>query len=466
MDSRRIRPGYCFVALRGYKENGLNYLGSAIVNGASVIVFESEPDETLPEMPLTLSWVLVKDARIVLSQMAAAFYNYIADSIYNVGITGTNGKTTIMSLIHAIYSQESETAKIGTLGMYYDGLVEKTTLTTPEALDIFAFLSRAHQKGCQNLVMEVSSVSLVLHRVHNIHFSQGIFTTFSGDHLDFHQNMEDYLDAKMALFRGLGQDDWAIINADDPVAPTILEQLDSKYLTYGFSENADVRPLKYKLSLEGIQATIKTPKGNLDIKSHLIGRVNLSNILAAISSAVIKGISFEHIRAGLAAFKPVKGRLDVMYHQEFSVMVDYAHTDNALETMLSSLKEIVPNRIILVFGAGGSRDKTKRPRMGKAAAEHADFLVVTSDNPRAENPEDIIKDITAGFPPQFNHYIVETDRKLAIEKALQMAQPGDLIVMAGKGHEDYQIFKDKTIHFDDYEVANEILKAVENNKHA
>ena len=314
--------------------------------------------------------------------------------------------------------------------------------------------------------MEVSSVSLTLHRVHDIHFAQGIFTTFSGDHLDFHHTMDDYFDAKMALFRELGVDDWAIINVDDAVAPSILEQLDCKYLTYGFSEDADVRPLKYKFTLEGIHASIKTPKDSIDIKCSLVGRVNLSNILAAICSAVIKGISFEKIKAGLASFKPVKGRLDLVYNREFSVMVDYAHTDNALESMLKSLREVVANRIILVFGAGGSRDKTKRPRMGKAAADFADFLVVTSDNPRAENPMDIVNDIKTGFAPDFSRYIVEIDRQEAIKKAINMAGKGDLVVIAGKGHEDYQIFKDKTIHFDDYEVAAEMINALEKNKNA
>jgi UDP-N-acetylmuramoyl-L-alanyl-D-glutamate--2,6-diaminopimelate ligase len=300
--------------------------------------------------------------------------------------------------------------------------------------------------------------------VDDIRFSQGIFTTFSGDHLDFHETMEDYLQSKLLLFKRLGLDDWAVVNIDDPSAAKILEQLDSKYLTYGFSEDADVRPIKYKCSLEGIKATVHTPKGDIDIKSPLLGRVNLCNILAAVTSAVIKGISFEHIAAAIAGFEPVKGRLDPVYKGEFSVLIDYAHTDNALESMLKSLKDIVSNRIIVVFGAGGGRDKTKRPRMGKAAAAYADFVVVTSDNPRNENPRTIIKDVTAGFAGDFKDYLVEPDRKKAIKKAIRSAEKGDLVVIAGKGHEDYQIFKDKTIHFDDYEVAREVLTKLEKKK--
>jgi UDP-N-acetylmuramoyl-L-alanyl-D-glutamate--2,6-diaminopimelate ligase len=458
MNSRKIQPGNCFVAIRGYKENGLNYLGDAIANGATAIVFESKPDETLPDIPLNLTWILVKNARYALSKMVAAFHGHVSDSMYAVGITGTNGKTTIMSLLHDIYNTETETAKIGTLGMFYDGIQEKTSLTTPESTDIFQFLSYAYQKGCKNLVMEVSSVGLSLYRVNSIHFSQGIFTTFSGDHLDFHKTMEDYLAAKMKLFTRLGQEDWAIINIDDPSAYKILEQLDCKYLTYGYSPDADVRPVKYKLKLNGISATLRTPKGDISIKSQLVGRVNLCNIMAAVTSAIIKGISFENIQKALKEFKPVKGRLDPVYSEDFTVMVDYAHTDNALESMLKSLRELVKNRLILVFGAGGSRDKSKRPRMGKAAADNADFLVLTSDNPRQENPADIITDVAAGFDTGFKNYIQEVDRKKAIQKAIHMAEKDDLVVIAGKGHEDYQIFMDKTIHFDDYEVALDTIK--------
>jgi UDP-N-acetylmuramoyl-L-alanyl-D-glutamate--2,6-diaminopimelate ligase len=458
IDSRKIQPGNCFIAIRGYKENGLNYLGDAIANGATSIVFESKPDETLPDIPINLTWVLVKNARFVLSKMAAAFHGHVSDSMYAVGITGTNGKTTIMSLLHAIYSTELETAKIGTLGMFYDGFQEKATLTTPEATDIFQFLRYAYQKGCKSLVMEVSSVGLSLYRAHAIHFSQGIFTTFSGDHLDFHKTMEDYLKAKMKLFERLGQEDWAVINIDDPSANKILELLNCKYLTYGFSEDADVRPIRYKIKLNGIQATIKTPKGDITIKSSLVGRVNLSNILAAVTSSVIKGISFENITAAIKEFQPVKGRLDPVYQEDFTVIVDYAHTDNALESMLKSLREVVSKRLILVFGAGGSRDKSKRPRMGKAAAENADFLVLTSDNPRQEDPIDIMRDVASGFDAGFKQFIQEPDRQKAIQKAINMAEKDDLVVIAGKGHEDYQIFMDKTIHFDDYEVARETLK--------
>jgi UDP-N-acetylmuramoyl-L-alanyl-D-glutamate--2,6-diaminopimelate ligase len=468
MDSRKIKPDNCFVAIKGFNENGMSYLGDAVANGATTVVFETDEDDTLPELPLIVRWAQVNDARKALSKMAANLYGYnrFSDSVYVVGITGTNGKTTVMSLIRDIFQQETKTANIGTLGMTFEGKMLKTTLTTPEAIDIFKFISYIHKKDCHNLVMETSSVGLQLHRVKDIHFSQGIFTNFSGDHLDFHQTMENYLDAKMILFKQLTMEDWAVINIDDPSADNIFEHINCKYLTYGFSEDADIRPLKYKFSLKGIRATLETPKGNLTIKSDLLGRVNLANIMAAVTSAIIKGISSDKISQAIQQFKPVKGRLDMIHHNRFSVLIDYAHTDKALEGLLQSLKEIAPKKIILVFGAGGSRDKTKRPRMGKIASQYADSTIITSDNPRKENPMDIINDIISGFSSEFKSYSVELDRKKAIEKALYMADKDDLVVIAGKGHENYQIFKDKTIHFDDYEVTRQVLKEMEGRNNA
>jgi UDP-N-acetylmuramoyl-L-alanyl-D-glutamate--2,6-diaminopimelate ligase len=457
LDSRKMKPGGCFVAIRGFRENGLMYLGDALASGTGSIIFETRPDDSLPEIPITLSWVLVKSARKVLSKMAARFYGNVSDSMYVAGVTGTNGKTTVTNLIHDIFNQQEPTAKIGTLGMSFRDTFQKTSLTTPEAVDIFRFLSQINKEGCQNLVMETSSVGLKLRRVDDIHFSQAIFTNFSGDHLDIHMTMEDYFDSKLMLFKRLKRDDWAVINLDDPIASKILDEIDAKYLTYGFSEDADVHPEKYKFNLKGIQATIRTPKGPIAVQCPLIGRVNLLNILAAVTSAVIKGIPFDTIAAAIAAFKPVKGRLDTIYHNGFSVMIDYAHTDNALESMLKSMRELTPGRIILVFGAGGSRDNSKRPRMGEVASKHADFLVITSDNPRSEKPMDIINDIKKGLVSGFDYMHIEPDRKKAIQTAINMAQKGDLVIIAGKGHEDYQILMDKTVHFDDYEVARDVL---------
>lgn len=456
-DSRKVGKGNCFVALKGYNEDGLKYVRDAVEKGAVSIVARQKAQKDHPGV----TWVQVKNDRAAFSKIAARFYDNISDRFYAVGITGTNAKTTITELVGAILERESGTARIGTLGMRYGRTHQPTGLTTPESVDIFKFLSDVSGQGAKNLVMEVSSVALRLYRVEDIKFSQAIFSTFSGDHLDFHKTMEEYLASKMLLFRKLRENDWAVINIDDPSAFKIVRELNCKYLTYGFSEDADVRPLTYKFSISrtaGIEALLKTPRGELALKSPLLGRLNLLNIMAAVTSAVIKGVSFQDIAAAVAAFKPVKGRLDFAYTGDFSVLIDYAHTDNALEALLKSLREIVTGQLIVVFGAGGNRDKTKRPRMGKAASENADFVVVTSDNPRQEDPGAIINDILEGFEPGFENYITEPDRETAIGKALHMAGKGDMVVVAGKGHENYQIFKDRTIHFDDYEVVEKLVK--------
>jgi UDP-N-acetylmuramoyl-L-alanyl-D-glutamate--2,6-diaminopimelate ligase len=464
-DSRKVEKNFCFVAIQGFQQDGLKYIEEAVKKGASSVVSQHKLEKDYPG----ISWVQVKNDRLAFSKMTANFYDRIADHFYNIGVTGTNGKTTITTLVSAILNREAKTAQIGTLGMKCGETAWGTSLTTPEAPDIFRFLSEARGQGAENLVMEVSSVSLCLYRVEDIKFSQAIFTSFSGDHLDFHKTMEDYLASKILLFKKLQEDDWAVINIDDPTAPVVIQQLNCKYLTYGFSEEADVRPLKYKFSSSGafgIEALLMTPKGQLEIKSPLIGRINLSNLMAGVTSAMIKGVSFDNIAAAIARFKPVKGRLDFAYKGDFSVIIDYAHTDKALEALLQSLREMVTGRLIVVFGAGGNRDKTKRPRMGETVSKNADFLVVTSDNPRQEDPEAIIKDVQAGFPPDFKNYITEIDRETAIEKALYLANKGDLVVVAGKGHENYQIFKDRTIHFDDYEVVQKLMEIRKKENHA
>lgn len=450
-DSRKIQAGQLFFALDGFQQDGHTFIPEALEKGAVAVVSEREYDKAFGD----LIWIQVNNGRKALGIISANLYHH--PDLYAVGVTGTNGKTTVASLIQEIFNQESPTVKVGTLGMNLGDVVKSTTLTTPEAPDLFRFLAEAKDEGAKNVVMEVSSVALKLHRVEGLSFSQGIFTNFSGDHLDFHHTMEDYWQSKMTLFKNLGPQDWGIINIDDPPLARVFEEINCKYLTYGFSENADVRPLNYKLSLEGISSVISTPKGKIDIQSPLLGRLNLSNILAAVSSAVVKGISNHCVQEALSRFSPVKGRLDMVFKEDFYVLIDYAHTDEALSTLLISLKEIVPSRIILVFGAGGSRDKTKRPRMGQVASVNADLVVVTSDNPRNEDPNRIIDDIVSGFGSDFKNYIREVDREKAIERALSEASSGDLVVIAGKGHEDYQIFRDKTIHFDDYEVTRRIL---------
>jgi len=452
-DSRKVKNGDCFMAISGYKDDGNKYITNAIESGAKLII--SEMGNNIGSTDI--SWVRLKDIRKAFAQISMNFYKNPLKDKYVVGVTGTNGKSTVIAIIESIFSKRMDTVKIGTLGFWCGRKGRNTSLTTPEACEIYEFLTKECRGNFENVVMEVSSVALELKRVEGIEFSQAIFTNFSGDHLDFHNDMDNYFDSKLELFRSLSSDKWAIINIDDERSKLIIEAINSKCITFGFSEEADVKPITYKLSADGINAIISTPAGNLKIESQLVGRVNLQNILAAIASSIVKNIGFDEISAALKDFKAVKGRIDTIYKNNFNVIIDYAHTDNALENLLGSIKELNFRKIILVFGAGGSRDTTKRPRMGAVAACYADEIIVTSDNPRDEDPELIIKQIVAGFPKNFNSYQIEIDRKKGIALAMKKAGKGDIVIIAGKGHEDYQIIGSKTIHFDDYEIVRNYI---------
>jgi len=447
-DSRKIKKNYCYVSIKGFVKDGIDYAADAVRNGAGAVVSIHPP----PQDDRQVTWVQVKNDRRVLSQMASRFFDNPAEKLRVIGVTGTNGKTTTVGLIQTLLNPLAKTAAIGTLNMNFPGYDQKTNLTTPEAPELFAFMAGALEAGCRNLVMEVSSAALSLMRVEDIHFSQAVFTSFSGDHLDFHQTMENYFEAKLSLFKKLGSEQWAIINGDDAKGASIIRELNCRYVTYGFSEQADIRPLKYQFSIDGVKALLQTPRGKMEIQSRLLGRFNLLNIMAAVSSALVSDMALEKISAGLNEFVPVKGRVNIAHAGDFLVVVDYAHTDDALENLLKAFREISRGKLILVFGAGGSRDRSKRPRMGRVAASLADWVMVTSDNPRQEDPQSIIAEIVAGFGAGFNNFSTEVDRRIAIEKALDKAAPGDVVLIAGKGHEDYQIFKDRTVHFDDFEI--------------
>ncbi len=450
-DSRRIAPGDCFVAIKGFQKDGIAFVGDAVARGAGSVVSVHPP---APEFPL-VTWAQVKNDRRALSAMASRFHDDPSRALRVIGVTGTNGKTTTVALIQELLGPGS--AAIGTLGMHFAGDSRPTKLTTPEAPELFAFMAAALKAGCVNLAMEVSSASLSLHRVDDVVFSQAVFTSFSGDHLDFHGTMENYFEAKLSLFKRLGSDQWAILNGDDPMGPHIIRELNCRYVTFGFSEQADIRALKFAFSTEGVKGVLQTPRGKIEFQSRLLGRFNLMNIMAAVSSALVNGVGAERISSALASFQPVKGRATIAHAGDFLVVVDYAHTDDALENLLQAFREITRGRLIVVFGAGGSRDKTKRPRMARVASRLADLVVVTSDNPRQEDPQAIIADIVAGFAPGFTAFRAEPDRRAAIGLALDMAVSGDVVLIAGKGHENYQIFKDRTVHFDDFEVVREKL---------
>jgi len=450
-DSRQVVPGSCYVAIKGFREDGVRFAGDAVERGAVAVVSVHPPPDGFPG----ITWVQVKNDRRALSAMASRFYGDPSRSLNVIGVTGTNGKTTTVSLVQALLGPG--TAAVGTLGMNFSGLDRPTKLTTPEAPELFAFMAETLRAGGPHLAMEVSSASLSLHRVDDVHFTQAVFTSFSGDHLDFHGTMENYFEAKLSLFKRLGSDQWAILNGDDPAGARIIRELNCRYVTFGFSEQADIRPLKAAFGPEGIRGTLQTPRGRLEFQCPLLGRFNLLNIMAAVSSALVNGVAAERIAAALSSLRPVKGRASIAHAGDFLVVVDYAHTDDALENLLRSFREIARGRLSLVFGAGGSRDKTKRPRMGRVARRLADWVVLTSDNPRQEDPLAILADVRSGFEPGFASWRSEPDRRSAIGLALDLAAPGDVVLIAGKGHEDYQIFRDRTVHFDDLEVVRELL---------
>lgn len=457
LNSSEIRDGGCFFAIAGYRDDGNRYIADAVKNGAKMVVSEREPSDNYPE----ITWVQLKNIRKAFALISLNFYKNPFKGKYVIGVTGTNGKTSVVSLIDKIFSKISVTARLGTLGMFCGQKLSVSKLTTPELNDICRFLSEECPGDFDNIIMEVSSVALELDRVKGINFSQAIFTNLSGDHLDFHSNMDNYFKSKLSLFQNLPEDGWAIINIDDNKCREIIENINSRYLTYGFSPDADVKPVRYKLDINGIEAVLETPRGNISITSSLIGRVNLLNIMAAVASAVAGDIDPDSISNAIREVKAVRGRLDFAYKSDFSVLIDYAHTDKALESLLISVRELDFNKLILIFGAGGSRDSSKRSRMGEVASKYADIVIVTSDNPRDEDPETIINQIISGFLPGFKNYHVEVDRERGIWKGIKTAGKKDIVIVAGKGHEDYQIFKDRIIHFDDYEIVNKSIGRID-----
>ena len=459
-DSRRVTPGDCFVAVRGFKRDGIEFVDQALDNGAAAVVSEHASRTGLPPV----AWVRVADDRAALSRMAANLLGTEAGGVKVIGVTGTNGKTTVAGLIAAILSRTAPTGRSGTLGMTLqdtdtESPLHPSRLTTPESVDLFEFAAQVAAKGGRYLVMEASSAAIALKRVADIPFSMGVFTTFSGDHLDFHHTMEEYFRAKLSLFQRLGRDDWAVINIDDPAAGRIVTELECRYLTYGFSSGADVTSLEHRFSLDGTKALLGTPLGKVRIESRLVGRINLLNIMAAVTAATVFQVPMDVIAAAVAAARPARGRLEPVHRGSFSVVVDYAHTDRALEHLLKSLREITSGRLILVFGAGGDRDATKRPRMGRVAAENVDFLVITNDNPRSEDPAAIAEAIISGFPKGFSAYKQELDRQHAISVALAMARKGDTVVIAGKGHETTQVIGDTVREFSDFTAVRHWLAA-------
>jgi UDP-N-acetylmuramoyl-L-alanyl-D-glutamate--2,6-diaminopimelate ligase len=453
-DSRRIGPGGLFVAIRGAVTDGNRFIDAARKKGAVAVVSEQAPDGAG-------AWVQVPDAREALALLSAAALGDPSQSLRLVGVTGTNGKTTTTYLIDAaLRAAGHAVGLLGTVHYRIGGRLVEATRTTPESSDLQGLFKEMVAEGCSHAVMEVSSHSLELKRVHGCSFQVAVFTNLTRDHLDFHGDMESYFAAKRRLFDTyLSESGHAVINADDDRAGALKAATRGKVWTYGLEKKADVGASGISLSLKGTRFRAHTPAGEFDVDAPLIGRFNVENFLAGLTAALALGLAPDVALRGLLTMTGVPGRLErVNAGQDFAVIVDYAHTDDALKNLLETVRELKPRRLITVFGCGGDRDRTKRPLMGAVAARLSDVVVVTSDNPRSEPPEAILEEIQRGMNGNRRgerHMIV--DRREAIARALEMARPGDAVVIAGKGHETYQVLRDRTIPFDDRQVAREVL---------
>jgi UDP-N-acetylmuramoyl-L-alanyl-D-glutamate--2,6-diaminopimelate ligase len=462
-DSRSVRSGDLFVAIEGERNNGAHFVPKAVENGAVAIASEHPAGSGL-----NAACVQVPDARKFLAEISREFYQNPSEELNLVAITGTNGKTTTSYLMESICRHAGfRTCLVGTIGMKIGAQSFHSSHTTPEASDLTNFLRQAVLGGCTHGALEVSSHSLTLKRVFGMRFRVGVFMNLTRDHLDFHRDMESYFQAKQLLFTAENGNrvETAVINADDAYGSRLTTIAGCAVLRFGFNRGADIRVLDYQSQVDGTDVTLQTPAGEFRFQMQLIGRPNLYNAMAATGAALALGISPEAIRKGIEALEGVPGRVErVRAGQNFTVIVDYAHSPDALENLLRTVAQLPHAKLITVFGCGGDRDKTKRPMMGDIAVRMSDVVFATSDNPRSEDPLAILEDIEAGMRKGPASYEIVPDRRQAIKAALTLAGTGDVVVIAGKGHEDYQILGSRTIHFDDREVAREFIDELLNAK--
>jgi UDP-N-acetylmuramoyl-L-alanyl-D-glutamate--2,6-diaminopimelate ligase len=463
-DSRKIQRGDCFVAIRGSGTDGHRFLESAIGSGASIIVLEQ--DSALSDYYFQHSGVVkvvVPDTRKALAVMSANYYHHPSRRLTMVGVTGTNGKTTTTHLIKAILEAVGQrVGLLGTIEYRIGDEVITASHTTPESLELNELLARMVTSGCQSVSMEVSSHALHQSRVYGLEFDAAVFTNLTQDHLDYHGSIEEYFKAKKVLFDSLDSDAIAITNADDAWGMQIAASSPAHTFSYGVSDHADVRATDIQLSLEGSSCSVWFRNQQTTLTSPLVGRFNVYNILAAYSTGLALGHAPDVLATGIRSLKSVRGRFErIASSKGWAAIIDYAHTPDALEKCLRTIHDVLPRehrgRIITVFGAGGDRDRTKRPLMGSVAGKWSDAIIVTSDNPRTETPQRIIDEIVAGIP-RGAQVTLEVDRRAAIQSALRQAQAGDVVLIAGKGHEDYQVIGKEKIHFSDREVVEQFIR--------
>jgi UDP-N-acetylmuramoyl-L-alanyl-D-glutamate--2,6-diaminopimelate ligase len=461
-DSRKVKPGDLFVCIPGLKADGHQFLPDAAAKGAVAALVERTQG-----LGGSLPLLLVPSARAAVGPLAAAVYGHPSRQFNLIGVTGTNGKTTTTLLVETLFRAAGcRTGVIGTLGARIGDRELPGDRTTPEAPDLQALFAQMTAEDVRAVAMEVSSHALAQDRTLGAEFDVGVFTNLTQDHLDFHGTLDDYFEAKVRLFTDYPSRTQkpfsAVINVDDPYGRRLLERAKGRPITFGIEREATLTASEVRATPAGIQFRLSREGGPAQpLQLRLGGRFNVSNALAALGAALAAGLDWEQSMQALAAANGAPGRFEsVDGGQPFSVIVDYAHSPDGLLNVLSAARALDPARLIVVFGCGGDRDRGKRPIMGRIAAELADVAVVTSDNPRSEQPETIIREIQAGIAAATERratVVEEPDRRRAIAEAIGMAQPGDLVLIAGKGHENYQIFADQTIHFDDREVAREVL---------
>ncbi len=450
-DSRGVKPGNLFVCISGFQTDGHNYVKNAIENGAIAVVAERD----LGDVGVTC--IRVRNSRLALAKMAAEFYGHPDEKFCLIGITGTNGKTTTSYLVKSVL--EAMGKKVGLIGTNQNMIgteVIPSQHTTPDSLELMQLFSMMAEKGAEYVVMEVSSHSLVLDRVAACSFDVGGFTNMTQDHLDFHNTMEEYLAAKSILFRLAKA---GAVNLDDDAAEYLLKQSTCEsMLTYGIEKDADMKASKVELKENGVTFTLTYQGKTHEVELGIPGRFSVYNAMTALSCLQAAGISLEEAIRYLRVARGVKGRVEMVETgQDYSVIIDYAHTPDGLLNVISTIRGFAKGRILVVFGCGGNRDRGKRPEMGRIAAELADLAIVTSDNPRSENPDAIIADILEGVKETNGEYVVVPNRFDAIEYALNHARKDDIVLLAGKGHETYQILADRTISFDEREIVHKLL---------
>lgn len=460
-DSRRVKTNSIFVAIKGFNSDGHKFITDAINSGAIAVVIED--NNSIPEHYFHLkkiARILVSNSRIALAEIANAFYKEASAKLFSCAITGTNGKTTTTYLIKNILEKAGKKiGLIGTIANIIGDKIVESTMTTPESSDLHELFFTMVAEHCDSVVMEISSHSLSLERVHGIPFNVAIFSNITSDHLDFHNSFENYLEAKKKLFDGLPSNSFAVVNCDDEHFSDLLKDCKAKIITYGKSEPADFRISNITFNLSGTNFLLKNNGQEYLVRTPLIGEFNAYNAASAFVAAFVSGVSTENILQGIETIPLVPGRFEIVSGKTKKAVIDYSHTADSLEKAIINLRKVMSkeNKLITIFGCGGNRDATKRPEMGRIATELSDSVVITNDNPRNENPETIIAEIVKGISK--NNYEIILDREEAIKKAIVESNDASVVLIAGKGHENYQIVKGVKHHFSDKQIAEKYLSA-------